>query len=329
MKRYLLPLVLILLLFQPNVTLAQSNINSVDLDKILVKKNIRIVITDSGIGGLSVMNDIALKLRDSGSFRNVELLFVNALFDEKSGYNALHGREEKIDKFNIVLEGINSRYAPDLIFVACNTLSVLINDTRFVTLNNHPPVIGIVEPGVKMIAEALKNDVNSRVIIFGTETTIAEERHRQALLSINIDSERIVTQACPQLQAFIEEDPESEETEMLISYYMSEALSRVANPSGHIHISLNCSHFGYSEKLWKKAAAEAGITGKILNPNEEMADILITDKNRHRCRESNLSMQVVSKVPLVNINPLVLSFWISSPDLAEALTNYQIIEDLF
>ena len=329
MKRYLLPLVLILLLFQPNVTLAQSNNNSVDLDKIVVKRNIRIVITDSGIGGLSVMNDIALKLRGSGSFRNVELIFVNALFDEKSGFNALPSREEKIDKFDIVLEGINSRYAPDLIFVACNTLSVLSNDTRFVTLNNHPPVIGIVEPGVKLITEALNNDINSQVIIFGTETTIDEERHRQALLSMNIESERVITQACPQLQAFIEEDPESEETEMLISYYLSEALSRVTNPSGHIHISLNCSHFGYSEKLWEKAATEAGITGKILNPNEKMADILITETNRNRYSVSNISMLIVSKVPLVNINPLVLSFRVSSPDLAEALTNYHIIEDLF
>lgn len=299
------------------------------IGKIINAKRIRIVITDSGTGGLSVMNDIALKLGESGSFKNAELIFVNALFDEKSGYNALSTREEKISKFNTVLEGINSAYSPDLIFVACNTLSVLIDDTHFVTLKKNPPVIGIVEPGVSLIAATLKNNVNSKVIIFGTETTIEEDTHRQALLSMSIDTERIITQACPQLQSFIEEDPKSEETEMLISYYLNEALSNVADPSMQINISLNCSHFGYSEQLWQKSMDETGISGKILNPNEKMADILINDKNRNRYRLSNISMLVVSKVPLVNINPLVLSFSILSPDLAEALVNYQVIEDLF
>jgi len=301
-----------------------------ELEKVLKRKNLRIVVTDSGIGGLSVMNDIALKLKDSGSFKSIELIFVNALFEAGSGYNALQTRNEKIEVFSNVLKGIEDKYQPDLIFVACNTLSVLINETQFVKQKNSPPVIGIVEPGVKLIVENLSKDNNSTVVIFGTETTITENTHKAALLSMNIDEKRITTKACPQLQSYIEQNPTGEETGMLISFYMAEALSGIRDPGCPVHISLNCSHFGYSENLWRKAIEESGYKpGKILNPNYEMGNILITAKNKNRFSDPDISFMVVSKVELVNVNSMIKIFSDQSPSLVEALSNYLIIPDLF
>lgn len=309
---------------------AQTDKSNKDLDKILGKKAIRIVVTDSGIGGLAVMSDIAARLRESGSFKQVELIFVNALFDPESGYNAMPLREDKINMFNKVLYGIDKKYDPDLIFVACNTLSVLIDATDFNIQKGNPPVIGIVDPGVRLIHDRLRQNPNSSVLIFGTETTIEEGTHKEALLAMGYNENRIINKACPQLQSFIEQNPSGEETELLITFYMSEALEEVADLSQVVDLSLNCSHFGYSYPLWVKAMDNYLLNpGQILNPNNSMGDVLITEKNTERYRDPEILFTIVSKVRLVNAEAMIEIFESSSPAMAEALRNYQLVKDLF
>lgn len=309
---------------------AQTDKSNKDLDKILGKKDIKIVVTDSGIGGLAVMSDIAARLKESGSFNKVELIFANALFDPESGYNAMQMREEKINMFNKVLYGIDEKYDPDLIFVACNTLSVLINSTEFNTQKGNPPVIGIVDPGVKLISDRLQQDPNSSVLIFGTETTIEEGTHKEALLAMGFDENRIINKACPQLQSYIEQNPYGEETDLLITFYLSEALEEVADLSQLVDLSLNCSHFGYSYPLWVKAMDSYLVNpGQILNPNNSMGDVLITEKNKDRYPDPEISFTIVSKVRLVNAGAMIKIFESSSPSMSAALRNYQLIKDLF
>jgi glutamate racemase len=300
-----------------------------DPDALFGNKEITVVITDSGLGGLSVMDDIAKKIKTSGCFKKVSLIFVNALFDVNTGYNSLKTREEKIKVFNNVLAGIDKRYHPDIILIACNTLSVIYNETEFVR-KTKTPVIGIVESGVKIIHEKLQKDTSSKVIIFGTETTIEEDSHRKALLELNIAKERIVTKACPQLQSYIEQNPSGEETEMLISVYLNEAIEQLPEKSGTVYISLNCSHFGYSSDLWEKALNSTSVkSGGILDPNFIMGDILVEEKYRNRFSVTKISLLVVSKVELLNARSMVNVFQKKSPELANALINYEIIPDLF
>lgn len=309
---------------------ARSDKNHEDLDKILGKKTIRIVVTDSGIGGLAVISDIAASLKESGSFKKVELIFVNALFDPESGYNAMRLRDDKINMFNKVLYGIDKKYDPDLIFVACNTLSVLINSTDFAEGKDNPPVIGIVDPGIKLISDRLLQNPTSSVILFGTETTIEEGTHKEALLAMGFDENRIINKACPQLQSFIEQNPSGEETALLLTFYLSEALEEVADQSQLIDLSLNCSHLGYSYPLWENAMNDYVVNpGQILNPNTSMSDILITESNRERYPDSEISFTIVSKVRLVNAEAMVGIFESSSPALADAISNYKLVEDLF
>jgi glutamate racemase len=309
---------------------AQVDNSYAELDKILGRESIRIVITDSGVGGLSVMSDIASKLKESGSFKSVDLIFANALFDSESGYNSLQTREEKINMFNRVLYGIDAKYDPDLIFVACNTLSVLIKSTDFAAGTDNPPVIGIVDPGIKLISDRLQENPQSSVIIFGTETTIEEGTHKNTLLGMGFDQSRIINTACPQLQNYIEQDPSGEETDLLITFYLSEALGQVADLNQPIDISLNCSHFGYSYDLWKKALEEYTTKpGHILNPNNTMGNILFTEKNRNRFSNPGILYSVVSKVKLLNAEAMIGFFESSSPSIAKAIRNYKIVEDLF
>ena len=160
------------------------------------REKITVVITDSGLGGLAVMDDIAGKLTGAGYYKRVNLIFVNALFDVDQGYNALPSREEKIIVFNSVLHGIENRFHPDIILIGCNTLSVIYEETDFV-INRDRPVVGIVQPGVELIAHRLIQDEEAVVIITGTETTISEGSHRKALLEKGFNDDRIITHACP------------------------------------------------------------------------------------------------------------------------------------
>jgi glutamate racemase len=300
-----------------------------DSTRLFKKGEITIAITDSGLGGLSVMNDIASKMKASGCFSKVNLIFVNALFDANTGYNSLQSREEKITVFNNVLRGIDSRFHPDVILIACNTLSVIYKETDFVKESN-TPVLGIVESGIQLIREKLEADTSSRVIIFGTETTIEENSHKKALLEMNFSEERIITKACPELQSYIEQNPSGEETEMLISVYLGEALESIPADKGAVFLSLNCSHFGYSEELWKKTINNSPYnSGGILNPNYIMGNFLVPEKYSNRYSDTRIIFQIFSKVELINNKSMINFFRAGSPDLVKALEKYNIISDLF
>ena len=292
-------------------------------------QEIRVVITDSGLGGLAVMDTISKKLEVSGYYKKVDMVFVNALFDSDLGYNALESRQAKIDTFDRVLRAVERKFSPDIIIIGCNTLSVLYKETGFVQ-ETDIVVEGIVDPGVGLIYDHLSADENSVVIITGTETTISEDSHRKALLEKGISDERIITQACPELQSYIERDPDGEDTEMLIDYYVSEAIEQLPDEVGPIYLSLNCSHYGYSEKLWRKAFAEEGVgLKKILNPNYVIGDVLFQDGCGQRHANTEIVYSVYSKVDLRNRESMVRVFRDRSPGIAEALSNYILDEDLF
>jgi len=120
------------------------------LPALLEKEKITIVFTDSGLGGLSVMADAAEKFRQHPVFKKVNLVFVNALFTSEGGYNSLQTRKEKLAVFSSALQSMQERYAPDIILVACNTLSVITPHTAFAKTSS-TPVVGIVEDAVNQI----------------------------------------------------------------------------------------------------------------------------------------------------------------------------------
>ena len=69
-------------------------------------------------------------------------------------------REVKLQTFDRFLQSVTGRYAPDLIYVACNTLSVLLPDTPYF----HKaviPVKGIVETGAELLVRELEADPRS------------------------------------------------------------------------------------------------------------------------------------------------------------------------
>jgi glutamate racemase len=310
---------------------AASAENVSPLAELTERDRLTIVVTDSGLGGLSVLANIARRAEETRTYEHVDLIFYNALFREQAGYNSLATRDEKVRIFNNALEDMGARFAPDAILVACNTLSVLLPDCA-AARRGTPPVVGIVEPGVELLAEALGKHPEASAILFATQTTVEEDTHRQGLLARGIADERIVMQPCADLTWYIEQDPGGFETELMIGSFVAEALAKRASADAPVFASFNCTHFGYSSHLWQEAMEGQGaeLMG-MLNPNTTMAAPLFPSGAAHRHETTTVTARMVSQVPIEPqvVEALGRALAPESPKAAEALAKWEHIPNLF
>ena len=331
MRRHLVFPILALLLLVSACMETRSFARQEKSEPLLERDEITVVITDSGLGGLSITAEAARRLLLHKGFREVRIIFVSALFSLEGGYNSLRSRAEKIAVFNSALHGMQARCEPDLILIACNTLSALYPDTPFAR-DSATPVRGIIESGVDLIAEKLKEYPESRVIILGTQTTVQEAVYRKRLVEKGFLAERILQQACPDLAPYIERGYDSPETEMLISAYVEEALQQLPLPGAPLLVSLNCTHYGYAFDLWREAFVGQGAEPlAVLNPNPHMLDFLFPEKTRGRFSESRVSVEIVSLVTIGETERASLGTWLQnlSPETARALADYRLDPNLF
>ena len=256
-----------------------------NLDDFFQKRKVTIAVTDSGLGGLSILAEAVEKMREAKIFSQIDFIFFNALFSNQGGYNSLKTQREKTLIFDSALRSLANNYNPDLILIGCNTLSVLYDSTSF-SQEKRMPVVGIVDSGVELIAQVLKKHPEAKVILFATQTTIEEGTHKQRLVDKGFLAERIITQACPDLVPYIEKGRSSDETEMLIYAYADEALHKLSDPLSSLYVSFNCTHYGYSLDLWKKVFQGLQATPQaFLNPNSGMINFLFPPEYPRQVRQ--------------------------------------------
>ncbi len=300
------------------------------LDEIINREKITVAVVDSGLGGLSIMAEAAHRLERAKIYRQVNLVFFNALFSPEGGYNALPTREARIKMFDRVLASLEKKVQPNLILLACNTLSTLYPSTAFAQ-QTKIPVFDIITPGINLISEKLKENSEAVVIILATPITIKEDTHRQLLLKQGIASSRIFTQACPELELFIEKSPEGEETALLISAFLNEAIAKIPKPWPPVILSLNCTHYGYSIPLWERGAQEIGLNFVIINPNSSLLDIWLKPDLRPRFSKATIKAKCLSRVPIEEEKRQQIASLLRkiSPRTALALLKYNFNPYLF
>lgn len=303
-----------------------------DAKETLKKKEIRIVVTDSGLGGLAVTALADSFIRKNRSYEKAELIFVNALPSKEFRYNDLPDEQSKAELFSSVLTSITKRYNPDLILIACNTLSVVYPKTAFAA-NPPVPVLGIVEFGVNAITETVKNSsagINTAVLITGTQTTISSDIHKQKTIESLGDGYFIAAQALPELETEIQNDHTSPVVEGMIEMYLDESLIGIPDKTGKIVVGLCCSHYGYVEGMFRSVMEKQ--TGKeisMVNPNISMAAWVAPAAERSI--QTNILIRVVSQVEITReeIKSLAPLLRKDSPVTAEALENYEFVKELF
>jgi len=58
---------------------------------------------------------------------DIKITYVNAVPSNDRGYNKMSGKKEQIETFEKIISNTVRLISPDNIFVACGTLSVLLN----------------------------------------------------------------------------------------------------------------------------------------------------------------------------------------------------------
>ncbi len=291
-----------------------------------------ILITDSGVGGLSVCAYAERFVRTHGSREPVRLTFANAAPENDYGYNSMPSREVKIETFDRFLTNVNERYEPDFIYVACNTLSVLLPDTPF-SQTAVIPVRGIVETGARLLLRELDFDPQSAAMIFGTQTTIDAGTYPRWLEACGVDASRIVSQACPGLADRISEDREGTRTKAEIIHWVNAAIEKMQRGNTPVVACLACTHYGYRKDLFAGALADAGIRATVVNPNERAVDDLFGARPDDAATGMNRDVDVefVTRYAIPEATVQALTWFLSdiSPRTVAAMKNFIHLPDLF
>ncbi len=292
-----------------------------------------ILITDSGVGGLSVCAYAERFVRTHGFEEPVRMTFANAAPENDYCYNSMPSREVKLQTFDRFLTNVTERYAPDLIYVACNTLSVLLPDTPYAR-NAAIPVKGIVETGAELLLRELEADPRAVAIIFGTQTTIDSGVYPRLLEARGVDASRIISQACPGLADTISEDREGVRSKSEIVRWVGAAIGKMQRTGAAVVACLACTHYGYRKELFAGALVDAcGAPPRVVNPNEEaVGDLFGTPSvGAGDTTLTHTDVRFVTRYPIPDATVDALTFFLSdiSPRTVDAMKNFVHLPDLF
>jgi glutamate racemase len=295
-----------------------------------------ILITDSGVGGLSVVAYAERFVRTHGFREPVRLTFANAAPENDYGYNSMPSREVKLATFDRFLRNVTGRFAPDRIYIACNTLSVLLPDTSFF-LEGAVPVQGIVESGAALLLRELRGKPDSLAMIFATPTTIEAGTYARVLEENGVDPSRIISQACPGLADTISEDREGTKTADEIRHWVGAALEkRDAGFPGSSEFRgvpvvayLGCTHYGYRQELFAAAFDEAGVHANVVNPNERAVGDLFGTDSEGVYHEVGVEFVTRYAIPAATVETLTRLLGDISPKTVVAMQNFAHVPELF
>jgi glutamate racemase len=287
-----------------------------------------ILITDSGVGGLSVVAYAEHFVRTHGFREPVQLTFANAAPANDYGYNSMPSREVKLATFDGFLRKVAERFAPDSIYIACNTLSVLLPDTPYFT-SAQVPVSGIVETATGLMLRALEADPRKVVMIFGTQTTIDAGTYPRLLTERGVEPSRIVSQACPGLADTISEDREGTKTREEIRGWVAAAIDKMQHRGAPVVACLACTHYGYRKELFAAAFEEAGVEAIVVNPNESAVDDIFGPQAAGGSHDVDVRFVTRYAIPDATVEALTYFLSPISPRTVAAMQNFEHLPELF
>ncbi len=202
-----------------------------------VKRNRPIGVFDSGIGGLTVLREIARHLPKEDTIYLGDTARVP--YGAKS--------KETIVRYSLeIADFLIRKNDVKLIVVACNTASAYALRTLRKKLK--VPVIGVIEPGAR---SAVSATTNKKVGVIGTEGTIKSMAYAAAIRRIDPGIKTFAT-ACPMFVPLAEEGW----TDDMVSRLIAKKYLQALKSRGIDTLVLGCTHY----PLLKKTIA--GVAGR-------------------------------------------------------------------
>lgn len=187
---------------------------------------------DSGIGGLTVLRELAAVLPSE----DFVYLGDTARLPYGTKSNEIIIKYSRENTEFLLAKGIK------LLVIACNTASaVALHDIGRDTI---VPVVGVIEPGARAAAAASRN---GRIGVIGTEATIASGAYTRAIQQLKPGVE-IYTRACPLLVPLVEEGwTDNEIAERTVAYYLDSLKA-----SGIDTLLLGCTHYPLLREMFRR-----------------------------------------------------------------------------
>jgi glutamate racemase len=297
-----------------------------------MEKALHLVITDSGLGGLSICAELERGFRRVNHYPAVRLTYFNAWPDEGVGYNDLPDVFARVQLFDRALS-IMDRLRADRVIIACNTLSIVYGSTRH-SRTTTTPVQGIVQAGVDLFHEALEEDPAASIVLLGTRTTIESGVHREGLISRGIAADRIEAVCCHGLARAIETDPGGRAVADLIEACTTRPSQSVRANAGNLYLGLCCTHYTYiGEEMRSALERYTGRKVTTLDPNHRLVTELLQAEGEGRpgVHAGPVTVTVVSKVALDNRKRrgMALRLQPVSAATSAALLSYTHVPTLF
>ncbi|MFH1852668.1 MAG: hypothetical protein ABIA75_10015 [Candidatus Neomarinimicrobiota bacterium] len=297
-----------------------------------MKQEIKLVITDSGLGGLSICADLVRRIQAIEPAENVTIKYINAVPENDRGYNSMSSRQEKISTFRNFLARVDELYAPDSIYIACNSLSVIYPETGHAG-DSLTPVRGIVDTGVGLLRSAFDTEAGQGILIFATPTTVDEGTYGKKLIAAGIPPAAIISQACPELANTISNDPGGQQVYDLILEFAQEAMTKAARSFDRYLVYLGCTHYGYRQELFETVFSVLKTPARIVNPNRSAYQEILTLRPRpdEDERPGRVTVEFITRYPIPQREIYTLSMYLSniSPETVTALQNFTLKTDLF
>ncbi len=281
----------------------------------------KIIFTDSGLGGISVMADFVRLTHKL----DIDILFFNAQYKRGQGYRTME-KQQQVNVFDNALKSMQENYHADYIAIACNTLSVVYQNSKYKE-NSSAVILDIVATGQKLINESAYDTIVEISMPTTVNSGIYQKPHKNV---ISIASNTELPDAI--------ESNDQKTIKTILKQAFREVKSELIKQNmqnNKLSLFLGCTHFPFIKNDFFEMADEFGINfSELLNPNTEFANLIfdtIRNKSKQADKNNDNLIKVISRVQLKERELESVSAMIDkhSHKTAEALRNYHHIPDLF
>lgn len=259
---------------------------------------------DSGLGGLSVFADTYTRL-ERGPFLSTRNFFINAQSGPELGFNTQPTLADKARQLDHVLREATAKFQPDLIVLACHTMSLLFPHTEFAKQHGPhvPTVLDVMRASVELMVSAISHAPESQLVVMSTPAIAESGEYQRRLQERHVREDRIFAEASPELTTSIQNDPSGETTLALIDrhvdrvWQMLSDKGRLAEP---VLVALNCSQYVFVAGVIHDAFARRGLDVRIINPAHELMAGLFekSEKRAEQTEPVTTEAAVYSAVPV-------------------------------
>jgi glutamate racemase len=203
---------------------------------------------DSGVGGLTVLREVAKQLPNEST----------VYFGDTARVPYGSKSRDVITRFSLEIAQFLLQEKVKMIVVACNTASAFA--LQALRARFSVPIVGVIEPGAQSALAATRS---GRVGVIGTEGTIESQAYTEAIHRLKSDTS-VFGQACPLIVPLVEEGWLEKPVALeIVKEYLTPLLVNTIDT-----LVLGCTHYPLLKNLLAKVA---GPKVRLIDSAEETA----------------------------------------------------------